>query len=118
MQSRHGSLESAVLSALWNLEQCGEYKNSVKEVYEYLAKNDDDKRAYTTIKTVMDRLFEKKVLLRYKDGKKFYYRTLYSNQETVINILRETANRYCGGNLEKLKDILNSMVEEKCLVGV
>ena len=72
MLSRHGSLESAILSALWGLEKKGIYTNSVKDVYEILAQSDEEKRAYTTVKTVMDRLFEKKVLLRYKSGKKFF----------------------------------------------
>ena len=42
MQSRHGSLESAVLSALWNLEQSGEYKNSFKEVFQQLRQKMND----------------------------------------------------------------------------
>lgn len=120
MLSRHGSLESAIMGALWSLEQDGIYTNSVKDVFDILSKNDDEKRAYTTIKTVMDRLYEKKVLLRYKQGKKFYYRTVYSNHEIVTKSLFETANRYCGGDLAKLSFILNSMMEtdEKCCVGV
>lgn len=118
MQSRHGSLECAILGALWNLESQGIYTNSVKDVYELLSQNDIEKRAYATIKTVMDRLFEKGVLQRYKVGKKFFYRTVYSNQETIIKILRETANRYCGGDLSKLNNVLNIMLEEKSLISV
>lgn len=118
MLSRHGSLECAILGALWNLEQNGIYTNSVKDVFDILSKNDDEKRAYTTIKTVMDRLFEKKVLLRYKQGKKFFYRTVYSNNEIVVKSLQETANRYCSGDLAKLSLILNFMMEEDLLVSV
>lgn len=118
MQSRHGSLESVILSALWELEQQEIYTNSVKDVYDILSKSETEKRAYTTIKTVMDRLYEKKVLLRYKQGKKFFYRTVYSNHETIVSGLKELSNRYCCGNLAKLREILNSMVEEEYLVGV
>lgn len=120
MLSRHGSLESAILGALWSLEQDGIYTNSVKDVFDILSQNDDEKRAYTTIKTVMDRLFEKRVLLRYKQGKKFFYRTVYSNHEIVTKTLSETASRYCNGDLARLSLILNTMMEEedKCLVGV
>ena len=118
MLSRHGSLECAILGALWNLEQNGIYTNSVKDVFDILSQNDDEKRAYTTIKTVMDRLFEKKVLLRYKQGKKFFYRTVYSNNEIVVKSLQETANRYCCGDLARLSLILNSMMEEDLLVSV
>ena len=118
MQSRHGSLECAILGALWSLESDGIYTNSVKEVFDILSQNETEKRAYTTIKTVMDRLFEKRVLLRYKHGKKFFYRTVYSNKETIERILSETANRYCGGDLRRLNGVLNEMLEENCLVGV
>jgi len=118
MLSRHGSLECAILGALWNLEQNGIYTNSVKDVFDILSQNEDEKRAYTTIKTVMDRLHEKRILLRYKEGKKFYYRTVYSNFEIVTKSLNEIAQRYCCGDLEKLSLILNSMKDEKHLVGV
>lgn len=117
MQSRHGCLESAILSTLWNLEQDGIYTNTVKDVFDILSQNENAKRAYTTIKTVMDRLFEKKVLLRFKEGRKFYYRTVYSNQEIVINSLNELAQRYCGGDLSRLQQILTSMSDNR-LVGV
>lgn len=118
MQSRHGSLESAILSALWGLENKEIYTNSVKDVYDILSKNESEKRAYTTIKTVMDRLYEKKVLLRYKQGKKFFYRTVYSNHETIVSSLRELSNRYCSGNMQKLREVLNSIIDEDCLIGV
>lgn len=116
MLSRHGSLEGAVLSALWDLEKDGIYTNSVKDVFSILSKKEE--RAYTTVKTVMDRLHDKKLLLRYKQGKKFYYRTVYSNNEIVQKALRELAERYCDDDISKLYDILNSMTNENALVGV
>ena len=87
--------------------------NSVKDVYEIL--NKKEAKAYTTIKTVMDRLFEKNVLLRFKQGKKFFYRTAYSNHEIVTNSLKEIANRYCDGDLARLNQILQT-VNEKQLI--
>ncbi len=117
MLSKHGTLESAILSTLWDLENNGVMTNTVKDVYEILAKNSTDKRAYTTIKTVMDRLFEKNILLRYKQGKKFFYRTAYSNNEIVINSLQEIANRYCNGSLSKLSKILETIDNDR-LIGV
>ncbi len=111
MQSRHGCLETSILNTLWNMETKGEYKNSVKDVYEYLAQNKTEKRAYTTIKTVMDRLYEKKVLLRFKQGRKFYYRTAYSNNDIIIKSLSEISNRYCNGDLSRLFKILQNLTE-------
>lgn len=106
MLSKHGTLESAILSSLWELESQGIFTNSVKDVYEML--NKKEAKAYTTIKTVMDRLYEKNVLLRFKQGKKFYYRTAYSNYEIVSNSLKEIAQRYCGGDISKLNQILQT----------
>ncbi len=106
MISKHGTLEGAILSTLWGLEAQGVYTNSVKDVYEILSKI--DKRAYTTIKTVMDRLVDKNVILRFKQGKKFCYRTAYSSQDVVMGALREIANRYCGGDISKLSMVLRN----------
>ena len=118
MQLKHGSLEGAILSVLWNLEAKGECSNTVLDVCNILNENSSEKRAYTTIKTVMDRLFEKKILYRYKPAKKFFYRTVYSQQEMVVRSLNEIAHRYCDGNFGLLSEILNSQVEEqKVLVG-
>ncbi len=117
MLSKHGSLESAILSTLWDLEKDGVMTNTVKDVYDILAKNSSEKRAYTTIKTVMDRLFEKKILLRYKQGKKFFYRTAFSNDEVVINSLQEIAKRYCNGSLSQVSKILKTIDNDR-LVGV
>jgi predicted transcriptional regulator len=116
MLSKHGTLEGAIMSTLWELEKDGIYTNSVKDVYNILAKNDAEKRAYTTIKTVMDRLHDKKILLRYKQGRKFFYRSAYSNDEVIINALSEMANRYCGGDLQKLAKVINIMLNDKELI--
>ena len=100
--SKHGSLESAVLSVLWKLEETGNFKNSVKDVHNALNSINNDKKAYTTVKTVMDRLFEKKLLSRIKQGNKFYYKTLYSDSEIIKKSLNELAVRYCNGDTNKL----------------
>ena len=115
MLSRHGTLEGAILTTLWNLEEKGIKLNTVKDVFESM---DSDKRAYTTIKTVMDRLCLKRMLIREKKGKKFFYRTAYSNNEVVINSLNEISQKYCSGDLRKLFNILETMQVQKQLVGV
>lgn len=109
MNFRHGSLESIILNALWDLEAQGVYKNSVKDVFDYISSTQTAKRAYTTVKTVMDRLFEKEVLLRIKQGKKFYYRTAYSNNDIIANSLKKIALQYCGGNMNKLIEVAMSV---------
>ncbi len=115
MNFRHGSLESIILNALWELESAGVYKNSVKDVFEYISSMQSTKRAYTTVKTVMDRLYEKEVLLRIKQGKKFFYRTAYSNTDIIINSLKKIAVQYCGGNMNKLIKVANSLRDDTVL---
>lgn len=118
MNFKHGSLESIILNAMWELEKAGIYKNSVKDVYEFLSKTDSTKRAYTTIKTVMDRLFEKEVLLRIKQGKKFFYRTAYSNSDIIITSLKKIATQYCNGDISKLMHIAKTMCENETPVAM
>lgn len=110
MNFRHGSLESIILNALWELESQGLYKNSVKDVFDYISSTQTTKRAYTTVKTVMDRLFEKEILLRIKQGKKFYYRTAYSNNDIIANSLKKIAIQYCGGDMNKLIEVASSIL--------
>ena len=114
--SLSGSLESAILSVLWDLEEKGKTTNSVKDVHDSLNMISEEKKAYTTVKTVMDRLYDKKALTRIKHGNKFYYKTLYSNSEVVKKSLNELAERYCGGDLNKLISYADSRSGE--LVGV
>ena len=108
MQPCHGSLESIILNALWDLEKNGIFTNSVRDVYDILSKNKSEQRAYTTLKTVMDRLVGKKLLMKFKQGRKFFYRTAYSNDEVILNFLKIITDRYCGGDFNRLIEIVNN----------
>ena len=114
MQSKHGALEGAILTTLWELESKGMKSNTVKDVFDNI---ESDKRAYTTIKTVMDRLYSKNILIREKKGRKFLYRTAFSNYEVVVNSLNDISEKYCSGNLNKLFSILENMQNSRQLVG-
>jgi len=115
--SKHGSLESAILSILWNLEERGRAANSVKDVYNAINSISEDKKAYTTVKTVMDRLYEKKMLTKIKQGNKFYYRTLHSNSEIIKKSLNELAERYCSGDIRKLLSLAQTYEQDSKLIG-
>ncbi|MBQ8476194.1 BlaI/MecI/CopY family transcriptional regulator [bacterium] len=114
MQTKHGILEGAILTTLWELENKGMRFNTVKDVFDNIK---SQQRAYTTIKTVMDRLCTKNILVREKKGKKFFYRTAFTNYEVVVNSLNEISQKYCSGNLSKLFEILESMQESRQLIG-
>ena len=105
-----GLLEIEIMNSVWSLQTKDEDMNiSVSEVVEYLEKQDIS-RAYTTIKTVMDRLSSKDLLVRYRDGKKFYYRSTFDKEEVASETLKEIAGQYFNGDyVEMLR-----FVEKQC----
>ena len=68
MNYTHGSLENEILKTIWMLEEIEEADVSVNEVQEIINRNSSSKRAYTTVKTVMDRLVEKKYVSKIQTG--------------------------------------------------
>src|SRR5574344_1535856 len=93
-----GVLEIEIMNAIWQLQDRDEDANiSVGDIVEHLNKNNID-RAYTTIKTVMDRLVAKALLVRYKNGKKFFYKTTYDKSEVARETLREVAKQFFDGS--------------------
>jgi predicted transcriptional regulator len=62
-----GELESAILRVLWDSPD----KLAVRKVHESLER--EQALAYTTVLTVLDRLFDKGLVAREKDGKAFVY---------------------------------------------
>ena len=62
-----GELEAAILGVLWDSAA----KLPVRKVYECLER--ERSLAYTTVLTVLDRLFDKGLVAREKDGKAFMY---------------------------------------------
>lgn len=70
-----GELESAILSVLWD----GAGKLSVRKVHESLER--EQTLAYTTVMTVLDRLFDKGLVARDKDGKAFVYWPVLSREQ-------------------------------------
>lgn len=68
----HGTLESAVLAVLWDAGR----PLSPAEVRERLAaqgQDGADELAYTTVVTILTRLFEKNALARERDGRAYRY---------------------------------------------
>lgn len=67
-----GTLESAILTILW---EAGEPLNpsEVRERFAANAEGSPGDLAYTTVVTILTRLFEKNVLSRERDGRAFRY---------------------------------------------
>jgi len=109
MTNTHGSLENEILKTIWMLEEVEETDVSVNEVLEVLNRESINKRAYTTIKTVMDRLVEKNLLVRYKQGKKFYYKSVSSRNEMAQEAIKKIAKQYFNNDLNLFANTIIKM---------
>jgi predicted transcriptional regulator len=107
-----GSLEIEILNTFWSLNSINEDADiSIQDVVDNLAQNGTE-RAYTTIKTVMDRLVTKSILVRYKVGKKFFYKTTMDKREMALDMLNEFTNNFFNGNhADMMRFVEKEMVE-------
>lgn len=93
-----GKLEIDILNSVWNMtDECEDRDISIQDVVDDLAQN-GTQRAYTTIKTVMDRLTVKSILVRYKVGKKFFYKAAMNKREMAVESVQEVAGQFFDGN--------------------
>lgn len=104
-----GKLEIDILNSFWNLTANDEDRDiSIQDIVDELALNGIE-RAYTTIKTVMDRLTVKSVLVRYKVGKKFYYKATMNRNEMAMDAVKTVAEQFFNGNyVELIKFVENN----------
>lgn len=79
-----GSLEFAVLDALWNSSPA-----SVGDVRGRLNANRDDELAYTTVMTVLTRLHDKELVERTKRGRGYDYTPCFTESELVAHLGRQ-----------------------------
>lgn len=97
-----GFLEMDILNAFWSMTSVNEDRDiSIQDVVDELSKN-GTQRAYTTIKTVMDRLVAKSILVRYKTGKKFFYRTTMDKREMALDMMKEFCDNFFEGDIVKM----------------
>ncbi|HUR50558.1 MAG TPA: BlaI/MecI/CopY family transcriptional regulator [Mycobacteriales bacterium] len=82
--SRFGELESTVMDRLWNADA----PRSVREVMEELQR--ERTIAYTTVMTVLERLFRKGMLTRVEQGRAYLYSPAQSRADYTAGIMAET----------------------------
>jgi predicted transcriptional regulator len=82
-----GELESAVMLVVWAQDS----PLSVSDVH--AAVSNARSTAYTTIKTTMERLADKGILLQERDGKAYHYRAAYSRDELERRIVAQAMDR-------------------------
>ena len=97
-----GFLEMEILNTFWNLTSENEDMDiSIQNVVDELSSNGIE-RAYTTIKTVMDRLVSKSILVRYKTGKKFFYKVTMDKREMALEMMKEFTDNFFDGDVSKM----------------
>jgi predicted transcriptional regulator len=93
-----GKLEIDILNSVWKLTSEDENRDiSIQDVVDDLSAQGVE-RAYTTIKTVMDRLTAKSILVRYKVGKKFFYSATMNRDEMARENIEEISSQFFDGN--------------------
>lgn len=106
----YGVLEIEILNVLWKIQEADEDANiSVSDIVDALTNNEID-RAYTTIKTVMDRLVTKGVLVRYRSGKKFFYRSTVDKDEAAKSAIETLSQQFFDGSSIKML----RFIEKEC----
>lgn len=101
MDLKQGDLENIILNALWDLECDGSEKIFVGDIQEKI-KSPNKKWAYTTVKTVLDRLVDKEIAIREKDGKKYLYRSVVNRDKAGIMALEKVVRQYFRNDVNEL----------------
>lgn len=108
MDLKQGDLENIILNALWDLEGDGNERIFVGDIQEKI-KSPSKKWAYTTVKTVLDRLVDKEIAVREKDGKKYLYRSVVDRDEAGILALQKVVRQYFKNDVNELVACLSKL---------
>ena len=98
-----GTLEREVLDAVWRLSAA-----TVHDVRTAL----DDRVAYTTVMTVLDRLFRKGVLERRREGRAYVYSAAASSDQIQSEVALGLLSRVLGRGREAAAPLLSSLVDK------
>lgn len=115
MKFNQGTLENIILNAVWNMEELETGEENlvdVASVKDRINLENQQNWAYTTVKTVMDRLVEKSFVDRYKVGKKYYYKSTISRDFFGNEAIKKVAKQYYNGNLEDMARSVNKLLNE------
>ena len=97
-----GKLERAVLDEAWKRREV-----SVRDIYLAF----DERIAYTTLMTTLDRLFKKRLLERRKDGRAFFYAPAVSRDEFEHVIREDVIDGLLGAGAQGVHPVLACIVE-------
>jgi predicted transcriptional regulator len=114
MDLKQGDLENIILNALWDLEEDGTKKIFVGDVQDRI-KSVQKKWAYTTVKTVLDRLVDKDIAVRLKEGKKYQYNSVITRDVAGQLSLQKALRQFFRGDLDELQACLNTLRQQQPL---
>jgi len=104
--SPFGELEEKVMDILWKRGNA-----TVREINEELSKK-GEKYAYTTIMTILDRLYKKGVLDREKEGKGYRYIPKLSKEEFEEMITEKVISEIVKANPSTAVAAFSGIIEE------
>lgn len=108
---KQGDLENLILNALWKLEAQGAEHVYVSDVLDAI-RTPEREWAYTTVKTVMDRLVEKGLASRDKLGKRFFYASVLNRESAGRDALMKITRQYFLNDLDELQACISSLRHE------
>src|SRR4029078_3557208 len=97
-----GKLERQVLEKAWRLGEV-----SVRDIYRAF----DEKVAYTTLMTTLDRLFKKNLLERRKDGRAFVYAAVLSPADIDQGMKEDVIDGLLGHGADGVAPVLACIVD-------
>lgn len=97
-----GKLERQVLEETWRLGEV-----SVRDVYRAF----DERIAYTTLMTTLDRLFKKNLLERRKNGRAFLYAAAVSRDAFDRGIKEDVVDGLLGHGADEVEPVLACIVD-------
>jgi predicted transcriptional regulator len=97
-----GPLEQEVLELVWQRGTA-----SVRDIHLAL----DERLAYTTLMTTLDRLFKKGLLTRQKDGRAFCYSPRTTPEELARGLTRRALDGLLGRNPDGVEPLLACIVD-------
>jgi predicted transcriptional regulator len=108
---KQGDLENLILNALWKLEASGVEHVFVADVLDAI-RSPEREWAYTTVKTVMDRLVEKKLASRSKEGKRFFYASMLNREIAGRDAVKKITRQFFLNDLDELQACISSLRNE------
>jgi predicted transcriptional regulator len=97
-----GKLERQVLEQMWRVGEV-----SVRDVYRAF----DERVAYTTLMTTLDRLFKKNLLSRRRDGRAFLYSAVIGREEFERGIKEDVVDGLLGHGSGEVEPVLACIVD-------